>query len=153
MVQQLLSNCHPMNSESFVKHIDLFGLEIWIYLFKLWLCLNCKSLHRINIMIDITNPLDASGLNSWRCSFLTLYLWRSGFLQSWIFDDERYFSISDAVPVCDFPLVWKVREKTVIIVRTFWKMLSFIDVCWSGKRTCLHSWSTVSPCDGVEKLR
>lgn len=43
---------------------------------------------------------------------LTLYFWKSVFLQSWICIAGRYFSISDTVPTCDFPLVWKAENKT-----------------------------------------
>lgn len=52
----------------------------------------------------------------WFCShqwlFLTLYFWRSVFLQSTISAVDRYFSISDAVPVCDLALVWVVGKET-----------------------------------------
>lgn len=64
-----------------------------------------------------------------RCLFPTLYLWRSEFLQSWICDFKRYFSISDAVLVGAFPLVWKLKRRTHTLIR---------HACWSRESLCVH---------------
>lgn len=102
-----------------VKHWNLFELGIWIsWLFK------CCSAYAINAVIYTGGLCRWFFLHCRQNLFLTLYFWKSLFLQSWICTAERHFSILDTAPVCNFPLVWKTTEN-----------------CWPNGNEELKSWS------------